>query len=88
MSRPSKRVSIGPMGVASDGGIIVNAHALTNKDGLDAVVEIATKSGLGLFVGVVVPPRVHRRLLRDIDDATADVVGRLGPRLVKGGGRR
>jgi hypothetical protein len=75
------------MAITSDGAILVNAHALTNTDSLDAAIEIVKKSGLVVFVGVVVPQRMHRRLLKDIDNATADVVGRIGPHLVKGGRR-
>ena len=76
-----------PMAVASDGALLVNAHALTNKDGLAAAIEIAKKSGLGVFVGVVVPQQMRARLLKNIDDALADVVGRLGSALIRGGRR-
>lgn len=71
------------MVIASDGSIIVNAHQLTTKNGLAAAIEVATKSGLGVFVGVVVPNRLRKSVFLDIDDALSDVVGRLGPRLLK-----
>jgi hypothetical protein len=76
------------MAVASDGSLIVNAGHLSVKDDLAAVVEVAEKTGLPVFVGVAVPVRLRRAVLRDIDDALADVVGRLGPRLLKRRGRR
>jgi hypothetical protein len=71
------------MAITSDGAIIVNTHQLTNKNSLAAAVEAATKSGLGVFVGVVVPNRLRKSVFLDIDDALSDVVGRLGPRLLK-----
>ncbi len=76
------------MAVASDGTILVNAAQLTMSGTLASVVEVARESGLEMFVGVVVPERLLPRVLRDVDDAAADIVGRLGPALVQGRARR
>jgi hypothetical protein len=89
MSRPSKKVSTAPMGVTSAGEILVNAYQLAVGNDLSAAIEAAKASGLPVFVGLVVPSRGRARLLKDVDDAAADVVGRLGPHLPdrKGRGR-
>jgi hypothetical protein len=82
--RPSK-VSTAPMAVASDGALLVNAYQLTaTGDDLATVVEAAKKSGLVVFVGIAVPQHLRGRVLRDLDDGLADIVGRLGPRLIAG----
>jgi hypothetical protein len=83
MSRRPTKVNTAPMAVASDGSLIVNAYQLAVGDDLAAVTEVARKSGLLVFVGVVVPERLRRDLMRDLDDAMADVVGRPGPRLAR-----
>jgi len=88
MSRRPPRVSTAPMAVASDGGVLVNAAQLTTSDSLAAIVKVAERTGLGVFVGILVPARLQRGVLRDVDDALADVVGRLGPKLVRSRARR
>jgi hypothetical protein len=55
--------------------------------GLAAVIGVAKKSEGDLFFGVIVPGRMRAALLKDIDDVLADVVGRLGPPLMKRRGR-
>jgi hypothetical protein len=76
------------MAVTSFGEIVVNAHQLAVGKNLAAAVDVARKSGLLVFVGVVVPGRLLPRVLRDVDDALADVVGRWGPRLSRQRRRR
>jgi group II intron reverse transcriptase/maturase len=75
------RISMAPMAVASDGALVVNAAQLATSGSLEAIVEMAKRTGLDVFVGVVVPERLRSRVLRDLDDAAADIVGRLGPKL-------
>ncbi len=72
-----------PLAVASDGAILVNAIQLGSKTDLDALVAYAEVTGLSIFVGVVVPARLRGRFTRELDDMSADVVGRLAPRLVR-----
>lgn len=76
------------MAVTSAGEIVVNANQLGTQADLDAIVEYARASGMPVFMGVVVPPRLRKQVLDDMDDAAADIVGRLGPRLLKRRGRR
>jgi hypothetical protein len=78
----SKTVCTAPMAVTSAGDVVVNAVQLTMEDGLASAVEAAEKTGLPVFVGVLVPTAKLKRLLHDIDDAAADVSGRLGANLV------
>ncbi len=86
-SRPSKTVCTAPMAVASDGSVLVNAYQLATKDGLAAAIEAARRTALVVFVGVVVPAKFGGKMAKDIDDATADVAGRLGAKLVRPGRR-
>jgi hypothetical protein len=77
-----------PMAVASDGTVIVNAIQLGSKTDLAAVVGYARDTGLEVFIGIVVPTRLRGWVLRNLDDALADVGGRLGPKLVLAQARR
>jgi hypothetical protein len=70
-----------PMAVTSDGAILVNAYQLSTKDGLAAAIDAARATGLTLFIGVAIPGRLRGHVLHDVDDALADVVGRLGTKL-------
>lgn len=88
MKRCQTKVAMAPLGLASDGSIIVNANQLGTATNLDAVIGYARATGLPVFVGVVVPGELRRRVLGDVDDALADVVGRLGPKLVPSRARR
>ena len=80
MTRHAK-MNMTPMAVASDGGVLVNVAQLTTSGALAAIVAVAERTGLDVFVGIVVPERLRSRVLRDLDDAAADIVGRLGPKL-------
>ena len=71
------------MAVASDGSLLVNAFQLATKESLDAVIRVARESGLSLFVGLAIPPAHTGAMFRELDDATADIVGRLGPKLAR-----
>lgn len=79
----SRRICVAPMAIASDGTVLVNAHQLTTKNGLTNMLKCTENAGLEVFVGLAVPARLRSRLRKDLDDAVADVVGRLGPRLVR-----
>jgi hypothetical protein len=70
-----------PIAVASDGTIIVNATHLDAGTDPIAAVRRLLDEGHEIFVGVVVPNNLRRELLRDVDDAAADLVGRLGAKL-------
>jgi hypothetical protein len=78
-----------PVALASDGGILVNASQLgVGQHDLSAIIENARATGLPVFVGVAVPDRLTAHIMADIDDALADVMGRLGPKLVRRWARR
>ncbi len=70
-----------PMAVASDGTVIVNAGQLTTSGSLAAIIKLAESTGLAVFVGVIIPAHLRGRVLDVVDDALADVVGRLGPKI-------
>ena len=77
-----------PIAFASDGTMLVNAtHLGRGERNIDDVVGYAKATGLPVFVGVAVPARLRKRFVREIDDASADVVGRLGPKLTASGER-
>lgn len=81
MKRRRPKVSMAPMAVTSTGEVLVNAYQLGREDHLEAVVEAARTTGLAVFVGVAILPRLREHVLDDVDDVLADVVGRLGPKL-------
>lgn len=70
-----------PMALASDGTLLLNVAHLDGMANVVAAVQRLLDDGHQVFVGVAVPARLRRELLRDVEDAAADVVGRLGPRL-------
>lgn len=72
-----------PMALASDGALILNAAEFTVEGSITAIVGIAGKVGLPIFIGVVLPVRLRKRLLRDIDNAAADLGGRWGGQLTR-----
>jgi hypothetical protein len=74
------------MAVASDGSVIVNAHQLAVADDLAVAVEAAQRTGLVVFVGVVVPDSEAKKLAKPIDDAAAEVAARVGAKLTAGRG--
>jgi len=80
VSRRAK-MNMAPMAVASDGALVVNTAQLTTSNSLPAIIKAAESTGLDVFIGVVVPERLRSRVLRDLNDAAADIVGRLGPTL-------
>jgi hypothetical protein len=76
------------MAVSSAGELLVNAFQLSTSDDLEAAVEVAKASGLRVFVGVAVPLKRMRAVMKDIDNAAADIVGRHGAELVTPDHRR
>jgi hypothetical protein len=79
---PPKKVSTAPMAVASDGSIVINAAEFSNDLDPEVLAKFAVTTGAAVFVGLVVPPRLIGRLRKDLDDAAADIAGRLGGKLV------
>lgn len=90
MSRsPRRRAQVveAPLAVTAGLGILVNALHLGQAADLDAIVRYARESGLPIFIGVMVPSRMRRPFARELDDMSADVVGRLAPTLNASGAR-
>ena len=75
-----------PTALASDGSLMVNVTHLLNDDPLVALRQLL-KDGHQLFVGVVVPGELRGRLLKEVDDSLADVVGRVGVKLTEASAR-
>jgi hypothetical protein len=76
-----------PMAIASDGMLLIN---LTHLDGSGDVLGDARRlmaEGHAVFIGVALGPELRRVVVRDLDDALADVVGRVGARLRRSGRR-
>src|SRR5580704_14460426 len=79
---PRQKVCLAPMALTSGGDVIISAAQFTAETTLDAVVGYAKRLGLPIFVGVVVPEvLLQKNMLKDIDDAAADIAGRLGGRI-------
>ena len=61
----------------------MNAAEFQNDTSPLGLVRYAEKSGLVVFVGIVVPAGHAKTIMRDVDDATADITGRCGPVVVR-----
>jgi hypothetical protein len=91
MKKPrSPNVNDSPMAFASDGAVLLNVMHLDVGEDLQAALRLVLVARHEVFVGAVVPATLRRELEGDVDDALADVAGRLGPRLrtVRSGRRR
>jgi hypothetical protein len=82
--RPSSKVCMAPMAVASDGSLLISVAEFQADTSIATLVRVAAATGLPIFVGVVVPHRFRARLAKDIDDAAADIAGRIGGTLTSG----
>lgn len=72
-----------PLALASDGTMLVSITHLEQIDDVAAVIARLIGEGHRLFIGVAVPGALRAKLLRDVDDGLADVVGRLGVRVLR-----
>ncbi len=72
-----------PMALTSAGEIVMNAAEFENDTSPLSLVRYAERTGLVVFVGVVVPSERVKAIMRDVDDAAADITGRSGPMLVR-----
>jgi hypothetical protein len=81
MTTKTSKPNDAPMAVTSDGSVLVNVMQLDVGCDPTEAVRVLLKLHHEVFVGVVVRKGHRRTLMRDVDDALADVVGRLGPRL-------
>jgi hypothetical protein len=70
-----------PMAIASDGTLIMNvSHVFSTADVREAL-RVALAEGHEVFVGIAVPAYFSDEIRRDLDDAAAEIVGRLGIRV-------
>ncbi|MFI5302619.1 MAG: hypothetical protein ACHREM_31405 [Polyangiales bacterium] len=77
------RILDAPLAVASDGTVLIGIAWI---DHTAKAIEVAQKllaEGRSVFIGVAVPKRLNTRLARDMEDAAADIVGRLGPKVLR-----
>jgi len=70
-----------PMALTSDGEPLLNIAHLNDAADPVAMVRRLLAEGHTIFVGVTVPRRDRRRLMKDIEDAAAEIVCRIGGRL-------
>ena len=70
-----------PMAVTSAGDVIISITHLEDTTDVSALVARLIDEGHTLFIGVAVPDRLRRELRKDVEDAGAEIVARLGPRL-------
>ena len=73
--RRSKRVSMAPMAVASDGTLLINVALTDGPDDPVKLVERALAQGTAVFVGVVATAQEIAVTKRWMDNATAEVIG-------------
>jgi hypothetical protein len=70
-----------PIALTSGGAVIINITHLEDTTDVAAVIARLIGEGHRLFIGIAVPGALRRELRKGIDDAGADIVGRLGGRL-------
>jgi hypothetical protein len=83
--KPLKKPSLSdaPLAITSDGRLVIN---VTHLDGMARVITTAEKlvpEGSQLFVGVVVPEALKGKLVKELNDVTADVAGRVDVKLTE-----
>ena len=61
----------------------LNITHLEPTDDVPAVVARLLEDGHELFIGIAVPDRLRRELIRGVDDAAADLVGGIGGKLCR-----
>jgi len=70
-----------PMATTCAGEVLFNVTHLDGMNDLIASIEKLVPPGQQLFVGVVVPIELRARVVKELDDAVVDVVGRVGTKL-------
>jgi hypothetical protein len=70
-----------PMAITSHGQPLLNITHLDDATDPVAVVRRFLAAGHTVFIGVAVPPRDRKRMAKDIEDAAAEIVCRIGGRL-------
>jgi hypothetical protein len=75
------RAKTAALAMASDGSLIINLAEFSDDVRPEALVRLGRKLRLPLFLGVVVPRATASRRRKMIEDAAADVAGRLGGEL-------
>jgi len=73
------KLSDAPMAVTSAGELAIGVTHLNGMSRVIGAVEKLVPPGQQLFVGVVVPRELRGTLMKELDDALMDVVGRFGP---------
>ena len=70
-----------PMATTCAGEVLFNVTHLDGMNDLIASIKKLVPPGQQLFVGVVVPIELRARVVKELDDAVVDVVGRVGTKL-------
>ena len=79
--KPKAATVDAPMAFGSDGTMLMNvSHVFSTADVREAL-RVALAEGHEVFVGIAVPAYFADEIRRDLDDAAADIVGRLGIRV-------
>ena len=75
------RLSLAPLALTSTGELLINAAEFSLLTSFERALRAAKKSGLPIFVGLVLPARESTEAMKAIDDAAADVAGNVGGRI-------
>lgn len=62
-----------PLALASSGEVLVNASYVLGTDDHQEVLERLRASGARIFIGIVVPASLMPKVLRQVDDAAAEI---------------
>jgi hypothetical protein len=77
------RISSTPIAVTSAGQIALNGAYLLDTDDPHEIIETLGSSA-ELYIGVILPQRHVREVLRRLDDAASEIAGVIGPGVISG----
>lgn len=73
-----------PLAITSTGRVLVNANQLgRGKMDVATMIQEAVATGMPVFIGVAVPASSHAGMLRELDDAAANIAGRHTVKMVR-----
>ena len=70
--RPSRKVCMAPMAVASDGALLINVAATYGPGDPQALLERALAEGRPVFIGVVLTAAKRRFTMKWLEDAAVE----------------
>jgi hypothetical protein len=84
----SRVIDRAPIGVTSDGDVLLNVACFDTPTNLEEIVRLAVRQRDAVFIGVALSPAVVRRLLDEAAMVLPNVTGPMVGRRQRGAPRR